>query len=275
MKTSAESEELVVRYDSWSDDITVENKHLKHVATEYEFDNPARGVPSASRAVIRTDADLTDAQWEDLRRFIRTSGFDALGDAYGAPEGVRYYPYTLIITLGKSTEQVTFRSNPGYESAPEAFGAIQEYLIDLSRQVREAASDELYLMYDSSDDDIEIKNAHIKHVQTQYEFDNPVSAVPTRSRTVELTDSELTQAEHEELVSFIRGSGFDSLAPAYGAPVDRRHYPYVLTIGFGDDRKTVTYRSNPSYDGAPEPFRQIEDYVLGLSRRVRARVGGG
>lgn len=129
-------------------------------------------------------------------------------------------------------------------------------------------------MYDSSDDDIEIASRHIKHVQTQFEFANPVSAVPTGSRAVELVNSDLTLAEHEELVSFIRDCGFDSLAPAYGAPVDRRHYAYVLTIGFGNERKMVSYRSNPSYETAPEEFRRVEEYVLELSRRVRSRLSG-
>jgi hypothetical protein len=272
MKSSVENETLIIRYDSWSDEITVEANRLKHVATEYEFDNPVSGIPSGSEAVVRTDSDLTDVQWEDLRRFIRTSGFDALGDAYGAPERVRYYPYTLTITFGEDSKKVIYRSNPSYERAPEAFRSVEKYLFDLSKQLREAGSGELYFMYDSWDDDIEITNTHIKHVQTRYEFDNPVSAIPTRSHTVELLNAQLTRAEYEELVSFIRDSGFESLAPAYGAPVDKRHYPYVLRIGFGDERKVVTYRSNPSYEGAPETFRQLEEYALKLSHRVRSRL---
>jgi hypothetical protein len=274
MKTPIETEEFSIRYDSWSDDIVVENKHLKHVATEYEFDDPVRGVPSSSQTVTRTDADLSDEQSGALRDFVRTSGFDTLGETYGAPEGVRYYPYTLTLVIGEDSKQVTFRSNPSYDIAPEAFQSIERYLFDLSRQLREAVSSDLYLMYDSADDDIEIEARHIRHVRTRYKFDSPMTVVPSSSQTEELVDADLTQAEYDELVRFIHESGFESLAPAYGAPVDRRHYPYVLTVGFGDERKVVTYRSNPSYDEAPERFKRVKEYVLQLSDRVRSRTSG-
>lgn len=111
----------------------------------------------------------------------------------------------------------------------------------------------LTIRYDSWSDEIAVEANRLKHVATEYEFDNPVSAIPTRSHTLELLNAQFTRAEYEELVSFIRDSGFESLAPAYGAP--KRHFPYVLRIGFGDERKVVTYRSNPSYEGAPEAFR--------------------
>lgn len=267
-----QTESLSIHYDGWSDDITVEHGHLQHVATEYEFDNPVSGVPSGSREVTRTDADLTAEQLDALDRRVEESGFFALSDAYGAPEADRHYPYRLTITRGKQTKGVVYRSNPAYEGAPEAFRSIEGHLFDLSRELRSGASDDLYLMYDSPDDDIEVSHRHIRHVRTEYEFDSPVSSVPTRARTTVLVDTELTPTEHAELIGLVRRSGFESLHPAYGAPVDKRHYAYVLTIGFGGDRKVVTYRSNPSYEQAPEAFRDIESHLLRLSRAVTERV---
>jgi hypothetical protein len=85
---------------------------------------------------VVTDADLPEAEWTALKRFIRDSGFETLADAYGAPEGYRYYPYNLTIAWGDAVKDVQFRENPSYDRPPEVFWEIERYLKALSGRVR-------------------------------------------------------------------------------------------------------------------------------------------
>lgn len=141
MDISKEYLPLFIQYDSWTDDITIENKHIRHVETRYEFENPVSSIPSSWHEVVLTDANLTDQQWSDLKQFIKDSGFETLKDAYGAPEGKRYYPYNLTIARGEERKEVQYRSNPSYDKPPEPFWAIEKYLFDLSNQARMGTSD--------------------------------------------------------------------------------------------------------------------------------------
>ena len=126
-----------VKYGDWNDEITIENKHIKHVKTEYEFDNPVSSIPSGWSTSVLTDADLTDEQWEDLNNFIKNSGFENLKGSYGAPENVRYYPYNLAIGWGEVKKEVLYRSSPHNEDKPpEAFWNVIDYLLNLSKDAR-------------------------------------------------------------------------------------------------------------------------------------------
>ena len=127
---------LSVYYHSWTDEITFENKQIKHTVTKYEYDNPVSGTPSRSSQSVITDDSLNVQQWEDLKNFIRNCGFEKLGNAYGAPEHERYYPYTLIISWGTERKEVRYRSNPNYGEPPEIFKDIEKYLFKLSKEVR-------------------------------------------------------------------------------------------------------------------------------------------
>jgi hypothetical protein len=136
MKNLTENVPLSVHYQSWTDEITIENKHIKHVHREYEYDNPVSGNPSGSKQSVLTDHNLTQQQWEDLKTYIRNSGFEKLEDVYGAPEGYRSYPYNLTIGWGTEKKEVKYRSNPSYGEAPLAFKNIENYLLTLSEQAR-------------------------------------------------------------------------------------------------------------------------------------------
>lgn len=136
MKSLIQNPPLFVYYQSWTDEIIVENQHLKHIHTDYEYDNPVSGNPSGSKKSLLTDADLTKQQWEELKILIINSEFEQLKDAYGAPEGDRYYPYNLTISWGTDKKEVKYRSNPSYEEAPLAFQTIEKYLFTLSEEVR-------------------------------------------------------------------------------------------------------------------------------------------
>lgn len=135
MKTVSQNVPLFVHYKSWTDDITIENKHFKHIHTEHQYDNPVSGNPSRSKQSVLTDTDLKEEQWKDLEA-IKHSGFDRLQDSYGVPEGYRFYPYNLTIAWGTEKKVVKYRSNPSYEEASEPFKIIERYMLNLSEQIR-------------------------------------------------------------------------------------------------------------------------------------------
>lgn len=269
MKPISEDRPLAICYDSWTDDITIEGQHIHHVQTRYEYDDPISAVPSRQYNVVLTDIDLTEEQLADLKQFIHTSGFETLAETYGAPEGYRYYPYRLTIEFGDRRKDVLYRSNPSYEEPPATFQTIERYLFELSEQVRRPASEELRICYDSWIDDIIVEKRHLRHVVTEYEFDNPLSSMPSRWQAVVVKDVDLSEDEWTDLKRFIRDSGAESLADTYGAPEGVRYYPYNLTIAWGDKVKKVQYRKNPSYDEPPEIFWEIERYLKALSGRVK------
>jgi len=127
---------LSVHYHSWTDEISFENKQIKHTITKYKYDNLVSATPSEVIRSVIADTALTDQQWENLKNFIRNCGFEKLENAYGAPENERYYPYTLTINWGTERKEVRYRSNPSYDKPPEIFKNIEEFLFKVSKEVR-------------------------------------------------------------------------------------------------------------------------------------------
>jgi hypothetical protein len=136
MKNLTQNTSLFVHYQSWTDEIIAQDKHIKHIHTDYEYDNPVSGNPSRSNASVLTDTDLTEPQWKNLEEFINSSNFEQLDDTYGAPESSRYYPYNLTIGWGTEKKEVRYRSNPSYGAVPLAFKNIEKYLFTLSEETR-------------------------------------------------------------------------------------------------------------------------------------------
>lgn len=127
---------LSVHYHSWTDEIRIEDKHIKHTTTKYEYDNPLSATPSEVIQSVIADAALSDQQWENLKNFIRNCGFEKLDNSYGAPENERYYPYTLTINWGTEKKEVRYRSNPSYGEPPEVFNDVEKHLFNLSKEVQ-------------------------------------------------------------------------------------------------------------------------------------------
>lgn len=122
---------LQLSYNSSTLRINIEDSKILVTRIEQEFANPVSPIPSATRA-IRTQGELSQAQLDGLRKRIETSGFWKLKDAYGAPDGQRFYPYRIDLNLDGQSKQVLYRSNPSYESAPSAFTEVESLLRELS-----------------------------------------------------------------------------------------------------------------------------------------------
>ncbi|MBN1674178.1 MAG: hypothetical protein JXR37_24225 [Kiritimatiellae bacterium] len=121
--------------------------------------------------------------------------------------------------------------------------------------------------------DIDAARRTIVQTLTEYEYPNPVSGTPSRSRTRTVLDGMLTPEQIDALQAFVGESGFMALKPAYGAPDDQRYYPYAITVHVGGRKpKEVVYRSNPSYEEMPEPFRKLEAYLQELCKAVPGKT---
>ena len=273
MMTTEDDRLLHIRYTSPLHTITVENGHLCHKVIREKYDHPTSTLPSSREVERVAEGDLSATQLADLVTFIEGSGFDRLMDTYGAPEGMRCYPHVLFVELGQLRKTVTYRSSPHYEQAPEAFQAIERYLLRLAPEGGPAKT--LSIHYKNWVDDIRLEDRHIHHVVTHYVYDNPVSGIPSSWENQVVLDADLTDLEWTALSQFISHSTFDQLANRYGAPEGERAYPYTLTIRQGEMKKTVAYYHNPAYEVAPEAFREIEEYVTNLSHKVRERLPYG
>jgi hypothetical protein len=62
---------LSICYDSWTDDITIEGRRIRHVQTRYEYDNPVSGVPSRQYAVELLDTELTKEQLAEANEYVK------------------------------------------------------------------------------------------------------------------------------------------------------------------------------------------------------------
>jgi hypothetical protein len=74
---------------------------------------------------------LTDSTVNVLMDLLHEQNFWELEEQYGAPEGLRYYPYVISAEMPGQFKQVTYRSNPSYDLAPEAFAVIEAFLKEL------------------------------------------------------------------------------------------------------------------------------------------------
>ena len=121
---------------------------------------------------------------------------------------------------------------------------------------------------------VDAKAMTIKHTETQYEYESRVSANVKSSKVVTLVDGKITSGMVQDLTIFVRRSGYMELGAVYGAPENRRYYPYRLEVTFkGRPTKTVEYRSNPSFEDEPESFKTVVGSLRALSERVRRDRG--
>ncbi|MCE9597813.1 MAG: hypothetical protein K8S54_07585 [Spirochaetia bacterium] len=130
---------LSLTYNSSTLRINIEGSALLVTRIEQEFANPVSAIPSGTKATTMQGL-LTPEQLGRLTRTIQNNGFMKLSAAYGAPEGQRFYPYRIEACINGETKQVLYRSNPAYESAPNAFSEVEKLLIDLTAAARNPVS---------------------------------------------------------------------------------------------------------------------------------------
>ncbi len=125
------------------------------------------------------------------------------------------------------------------------------------------------LSYSSYQDRINIRDQTFSHTRLQHHFpENSPVAVPDSTSNLEvLKRSPLNQFQLNELQKIVN-SGFLKLNDAYGAPQDKRHYPYTIQVEINGQQKKVIYRSNPSFDEAPYAFKTLKSALLNLSKEL-------
>ena len=124
---------------------------------------------------------------------------------------------------------------------------------------------QIHLEYTSSNKSIEIKDTSFSLTGIHNTYDNPVSSIPSSSRSEERSYS-LSKKEVYDLIKFIQDSKFFELENTYGAPETERSYNTRILIRMHGKEKEVVYRSNTSFESAPESFSKIETYLLKLRK---------
>lgn len=124
---------LKVNYNSPWLGITVADKKITKVKTIHHFKEANfSSVPdSVSTEMLMDGVALGDSILNVLNNLIDEKKFWELEDHYGAPEGLRFYPYTISVERNEAIKTVTFRSNPSYGLAPSGFTAIQKFLEEM------------------------------------------------------------------------------------------------------------------------------------------------
>ncbi|QSJ15013.1 hypothetical protein JYQ62_24535 [Nostoc sp. UHCC 0702] len=119
------------------------------------------------------------------------------------------------------------------------------------------------LTYSAPTVSIAVKNLSIIWSEKIESYNNPISAIPSQV-TTQTRNKKLTNNQLDKLKKLIKSSGFMNLATEYGAPPNKRYYPYSISVCLGKKQKKVFYRSNPSYGNSPEAFQIVEDYLQQL-----------
>lgn len=107
----------------------------------------------------------------------------------------------------------------------------------------------------------------LSDIEEMPEYDNPVSAVPSKMTKVEKT-ARVSEAEANELLQLIRESGFDRLKEAYGAGREERSYPHRILVRDGEKTKEVICRSSPAAAACPEVFANVEKSIIEFARKA-------
>jgi len=128
-----EAASFSIIYDSWTERIEIEEGRLSYFVTRYEYEKPYMATPSSSQVdTVALARPLSPRQLHELASTVRSSGFFSLDDAYGAPEGHRYYPYAITVIMPEKEKTVSFRSNPEFEEAPPAFQVVEKKLREVA-----------------------------------------------------------------------------------------------------------------------------------------------
>lgn len=122
------------------------------------------------------------------------------------------------------------------------------------------------ISYDSPWLDISIADKKITKVKTTHYFaETNFSSVPDSMSTETLMDAVVLSDSIMNELNSLLDENFWDLEEQYGAPEQQRYYPYVISAEMIGKSKTVTYRSNPSFDLAPQAFSTLEAFLKDLT----------
>ncbi len=121
--------------------------------------------------------------------------------------------------------------------------------------------------YDSPWLDITIADKKLTKVKTTHYFaETNFSSVPDSMSTETLMDGVLlSDSIMNELNTLLTRQSFWELEEQYGAPEQLRYYPYIISAEMIGKSKTVTFRSNPSFDLAPQSFTAVEAFLKSIN----------
>ncbi|MGR0480621.1 MAG: hypothetical protein ACTFAL_04240 [Candidatus Electronema sp. V4] len=111
------------------------------------------------------------------------------------------------------------------------------------------------------------EDLRLTETKAEAEYDNPVSAAPSRTVKRERSTS-VSPEQAAELLRRIRDSGFHELKDAYGAGPQERSYPTVIMIREGGQEKQVVYRSSPAEEERPVAFAKAEQNIIEFARQA-------
>lgn len=121
---------LTVSYNSPWLSISLENRKITSVKTIHHYaENNFSSVPDSMSTETLLDAvAVSDSTMNALFELLDEQKFWDLEEAYGAPDGLRYYPYEINAEMPGKSKKVIFRSNPSFDLAPQPFRAVESFL---------------------------------------------------------------------------------------------------------------------------------------------------
>ncbi len=124
--------QIHLQYKSPNKSIEIKDTSLVITEKKDVFENPVSSIPSSSTFEDKNYT-LTKKEVYDLIKYIQDNKFFDLNASYGASEGERSYPSTILVKMHGNEKEVVYRSNPLFESSPEAFRKVEGYILKLRK----------------------------------------------------------------------------------------------------------------------------------------------
>ncbi|WP_417909770.1 hypothetical protein [Candidatus Electronema sp. PJ] len=118
------------------------------------------------------------------------------------------------------------------------------------------------------------RDLHLADTEEIAEYDNPVAAEPSKTKTVKKT-ALVSEHEAAELLRFIRESGFFNLKAAYGGKPEERNYPTIILVWDKEKKKQVAYYSRPDAESRPTAFAKTEQKIIEFAQHKAVELKSG
>ncbi|MGB0840065.1 MAG: hypothetical protein ACPGXL_07995 [Chitinophagales bacterium] len=128
---------LSVNYRSAFHTINISKQELTYYKKEHHHAPlSVSAMPDSITTSVYAKAEwMEEEQMQTLVDLILESGFLALDAAYGAPKDQRFYSYEIKLDWKGRKKEVLFRSNPSYPPVPDAFKAVETFLLKLHEEL--------------------------------------------------------------------------------------------------------------------------------------------